>query len=104
MRKKWLWIAPLAVLGLLAAIVIGGEAVKYLWNWLMPPIFGWRPITFWQAFGLLALCRILFGGGGFPRGRSRRRSAEDRERLREGFRRRYGCEPPVAANDAVSDL
>ena len=27
-----------------------------------PALFGWRQITFWQALGLLALCRILFGG------------------------------------------
>jgi len=77
MRRKWLWIAPLALLGIAAVIVIGGEDVKYLWNWLMPPIFGWRPITFWQAFGLLALCRILFGGfgkGGGHMGRHKKSS------------------------------
>ena len=45
-------------------IVIGGEVVMHLWNWLLPPLFGWRQITFWQALGLLALCRILFGGIG----------------------------------------
>ena len=33
-----------------------------LWNWLTPPLFGFRTITFWQALGLLAFCRILFGG------------------------------------------
>ena len=43
---------------------IGGEIVRLLWNWLLPPLFGWRQITFWQALGLLALCRILFGGFG----------------------------------------
>jgi hypothetical protein len=36
----------------------------HLWNWLLPPLFGWRQITFWQALGILALCRILFGGFG----------------------------------------
>lgn len=41
---------------------IFGMAVKLLWNWLMPAIFGLPAITFWQAFGLLALCKILFGG------------------------------------------
>src|SRR5437867_6698090 len=46
-------------------IVLGGEIVLHLWNWLLPPLFGWRQITFWQALGMLALCRILFGGFGF---------------------------------------
>ena len=45
-------------------IALGGEVVRLLWNWLLPPLFGWAQITFWQALGLLALCRILFGGFG----------------------------------------
>ena len=62
--KRLIFIAPLAILGMLLFIAIGGELVLQLWNWLLPPLFGWRQITFWQALGLLALCRILFGGFG----------------------------------------
>jgi len=29
---------------------------------LLPTLFGWRQITFWQSGWILALCRILFGG------------------------------------------
>jgi hypothetical protein len=43
---------------------VGGFIVMQLWNWLLPAIFGWKAVTFWQALGLLALCRILFGGLG----------------------------------------
>jgi hypothetical protein len=92
--KKLIYIAPLAILGMLLFIAIGGEVVMLLWNWLLPSLFGLRPLTFWQALGLLALCRILFGGFGFQgSGRSnyRRRMAErwermtpeERERLRQ---------------------
>ena len=35
-----------------------------LWNALLPSIFGISNIDFWQALGLLALSRILFGGIG----------------------------------------
>ena len=35
-----------------------------LWNALLPCIFGIASINFWQALGLLALSRILFGGMG----------------------------------------
>src|ERR1035438_9318819 len=71
MRKKWIYFVapPMIVL----FIAIGGEVVQQLWNWLAPTLFGWRQITFWQGLGLLALCRILFGGfsgGGGPRFRS----------------------------------
>src|SRR5437764_609068 len=62
--KRLIFIAPLAILGALLFIAIGGEIVMQLWNWLLPPLFGWRPITIWQAIGILALCRILFGGFG----------------------------------------
>jgi len=38
------------------------RVVMHLWNWLLPALFGWRQVTFWQALGLVLLCRILFGG------------------------------------------
>lgn len=96
MRWKWIFIVPAAILGILLFAALGGELVKLLWNWLLPPLFGWPQITFWQAVGLLALCRILFGGfrlhGGSGRSRSRRRIADrvaDRvsERMAERWER-----------------
>jgi hypothetical protein len=98
MRKKWIFLAPLLVV---IFIVIGGEVVLHLWNWLLPALFGWREITFWQAVGLLALCRILFGGSGgrgFHRFNFRRRMSErwermtpeEREKFRQGMRSRCG--------------
>ena len=47
-----MWIAPLAILGIALFIFIGGEIVMHLWNWLLPALFGWRQITFWQAIGM----------------------------------------------------
>lgn len=100
MRRRWVYIAPLAILGIVLLIAIGGYIVQQLWNWLLPPLFAWRQITFWQAIGMLALCRILFGGWGGRGGnrpRFRRRMAErwdamtpeERERFRQGMR--AGC-------------
>src|SRR5437899_2532399 len=90
--KRLIWIAPLAILGMLLFIVIGGEVVLQLWNWLLPPLFGWRQITFWQALGMLALCRILFGGSGWRgSGRSswRHRMAERWEKMTPEEREKY---------------
>ena len=42
-----------------------GLAVFYLWNWLMPALFGLHTVTFWQALGLIALSWILFRGPRF---------------------------------------
>jgi hypothetical protein len=105
--KRLIFIAPLAILGMLLFIAIGGEIVLQLWNWLLPPLFGWRQITFWQALAILALCRILFGGFGWHgSGRSgfRRRmeercqnmTPEERERFRQGVRERWGCGPSAS--------
>src|SRR5215472_13658529 len=63
-RRRLFLIGPFAILAFAAFLFLGGEAIKYLWNWLLPPIAGWHIITFWQAMGLLALCRLLFGGFG----------------------------------------
>lgn len=86
--KKLIWIAPLAILGMAIFAWIGGELVMHLWNWLAPALFGFRQITFWQALGLLALCRILFGGfglsGGGARSNSRRRMRDRWEQHRSG--------------------
>jgi hypothetical protein len=96
---------------MLVFIFIGGEIVLHLWNWLLPPLFGWRQITFWQALGILLLCRILFGrigGRGFPRSSIRRRmqegmedrcatmTPEERERFRQRMRERWGFGPPAS--------
>ncbi len=37
--------------------------VMWLWNWLMPVIFGLPEIALWQTVGLLFLIRFLFGQG-----------------------------------------
>jgi hypothetical protein len=101
-KRKWIAIIFLAPLGIALFIWIGGELVLHLWNWLVPTLFGWRQITFWQAFGLLALCRILFGGlgGHGPRSNIRRRmnermderwermTPEEREKFRQSWRAR----------------
>ena len=97
MRRKWIFMAPLAILGILLFLFIGGEVVRLLWNWLMPPIFGWREVTFWQALGLLALCRIMFGGHGYHRSHSR--TPEQRERFRQAMRRRWGMGPSTSESE-----
>jgi hypothetical protein len=124
MRRHWYFLAPAALVGIVLVGFIGGEAVKLLWNWLVPPIIGWREITFWQAFGLLALCRILFGGHQWHKsGRSDMRerlrdraadrmadrvaerwehmTSEERERFRQRLRDRCGFDPAAGESAAA---
>jgi hypothetical protein len=106
-RGKLLLFAPLAILACVGMLAVGGAIVQALWNWLLPAIFGWRQVTFWQALGMLALCRILFGGfgrhgshrhggdGGGAGGRWPRMTPEEKERFRQRMRERWGFAPPA---------
>jgi hypothetical protein len=113
MRRKWFFLIPVLIA---LFILVGGEAVMHLWNWLLPTLFGWRMITFWQAIGILALCRILFGGlggrgghrGNF-RGRMNQRweerwqkmTPEEREKFRQGMGRGCGGFGPASGGEPV---
>ena len=97
-----------------AAVIALGLAVMGLWNWLAPELFGWHPIGFVQAIGLLILSRILFGGlrggrGGHLHWRARlaerleQMTPEQREKFRAGMRARCGgpsSSEPVAKQQA----
>ncbi len=93
MRMRILKIVSIAIV----AVAVFGFVVMSLWNWILPPATGWHPITYWQALGLLALSKILFGGfrfGPYWRRRMLERWAqmtpEEREKFREGMRGRCG--------------
>ena len=52
MRKRWsIRVARFAAIAAVA-ITVFSFVVMNLWNWLVPPIFGWHAITFGQAIGL----------------------------------------------------
>ena len=98
-RYRLLRILKIALFAALA-VTVASFLVMGLWNVLMPGIFGVRAISFWQALGLLVLCKILFGGfrphaGGGPRWRRRmmerweQMTPEEREKFKQGMRR--GC-------------
>lgn len=115
-QRKLIKIIPLAILGIALFIFIGGTIVRALWNWLLPSLFSFPTITFWQALGILLLCRILFGGfgmrGGGPGPETRRRMSnriadrvseriserlenmtpEERDRFRQRVRERWGSD------------
>jgi hypothetical protein len=85
---------------IVAVVAAAGLAVMALWNWLGPDLFGWHPIGFLQAVGLLILCRLLIGGfrgraGGHLHWRARlaerldKMTPEEREKFRAGLR--GGC-------------
>lgn len=53
--------------GVALAVVIGlvlGILVQWLWNYTIAVMFDLPPITYWQAFALFILAKLLFGFGG----------------------------------------
>src|SRR5919201_5349245 len=103
MRRFWPFMVVKVLVFLTIAVVVFGQAVHYLWNALMPGLFGLPTVTFWQAVGLLVLSWLLFGGWRGFRGPGRGRhwqrrmmerwepmSPEEREKFRQGLRGRCG--------------
>jgi len=61
--------------------LVFGWLVMLLWNWLMPNLFGLKAITYWQAFGLLILAKLIFSGFGHgPKNHHRAFAAHARHR------------------------
>ncbi len=62
-RKRW-YFAPIIIVALIAFSWV----TMLLWNALLPQLFHFPIITFWQAAGLLLLTRLLFSGANHHRG------------------------------------
>jgi len=90
-------------LGVVLAAVLGlvlGLVVMWLWNWLMPALFGLPEITYLQAVGVFVLCHLLFKGhhGGHDRDRGeddRRAGHRFARRVKERIRRDVGPVEPA---------
>jgi hypothetical protein len=109
MKTRPVRILKFLLFGIAVAAILT-YVVMRLWNWLTPGLFGWHTIGFWQALGILFLCKILFGGfrgGGSHSMDWRRRmmdrwekmTPEEREKFREGLR---GCCGPLGASSESS--
>jgi len=102
-RNRVAKVITIALVAVPLFFAVFGYVVMRLWNWLMPALFGWHGITFWQAIGILVLSKILFGGfhgrhGGRGHWRHRmserweKMTPEEREKLRQSMRGRF-CGP-----------
>src|SRR5260370_42582224 len=108
MKRHWVLRGLKFVLFAALFVTVFSFVVMRLWNWLMPALFGWHLINFWQALGILVLSKIIFGGFRGHPGRHmywRRRmmerweqtTPEEHEKVRQGMHGRRGsCGPAVA--------
>ncbi len=76
-EKKVAWkvlkIIGMVILGI-AVFVLLGFVVMWLWNWLMPEIFGLTEITYWQAIGIFILAKLILGGFGKTESKSNKKA------------------------------
>jgi hypothetical protein len=76
-KKGWIFLIlcpPLIFLGVTWIVMA-------LWNHLLPEILGVKSITYWQAMGILILCKILFGGFHFGKGMRDFKERKMREKM-----------------------
>jgi Ca2+/H+ antiporter, TMEM165/GDT1 family len=93
--KKIAWGILFALL-FAAMVLLLGQVVMLLWNYVLPQATGWNAINYKQALALLVLCKILFGGfgGGRRGGRFKdswkskwgKMSEEEKQQLKERFK------------------
>ena len=53
------------LLSIILTVVVGlliAFPVMWLWNYVIPDVFGLSTIVFWQAFALYSLCNVLMQG------------------------------------------
>jgi hypothetical protein len=104
---KYRWKFKIAIL-IVVAVAAMGALVMWLWNWLIPVMFNGPMINFWQALGIMLLCRILFRGfwgmkhrgmygmhgmpGGFGPWKSHfdKMTPEEKDKMRELWKKRCG--------------
>lgn len=60
LRRNLGWIAPLALMAVVGFFFAIGNLVQWLWRVTLVDIFAIKPISFWQAWGLVLLSQILF--------------------------------------------
>jgi len=60
LRRNLVWIVPLGALAAASMFVGVGFLVTWLWRVTVGDIFGFKAISFWQAWGLILLSQILF--------------------------------------------
>ena len=51
----------IALVALAALVALRGLIVMWLWNWLMPMVFGLPELSFIESIGMVLLATFLFG-------------------------------------------
>jgi hypothetical protein len=59
-RRNLIWLVPVGAFFGIGMFIGLGFLTSWLWRVTLGDIFGVKPISFWQAWGLILLSQILF--------------------------------------------
>ena len=62
MSKNWKKKKPFIFVFILVGISLLVGGLMLLWNAILPDVVGVSEISYWQAFGIFIISKILFGG------------------------------------------
>jgi len=90
MRKEFIVKKIMAIIIFVFAFIVGlSFAVMALWNNILVGVLPVGTITFWQALGIFALAKILFGGFPGPRGRWGGGPGRWKQHMAEGMKEKW---------------
>lgn len=104
-RKPVKWAGMIVGGAILAAglAFLFGLIVMWLWNWIMPDVFGLKELTYWQAWGIVLLAHILFKAGGHRDSRhSGPRSGKHNGAWKARMKDRFKNQAPESGTDTAA--
>jgi hypothetical protein len=56
----------LKLVGYAVGILVGNGIIMWIYNSIIPELYGFKPIGYWQLFGLYMICSYLFKNHSYP--------------------------------------
>ena len=56
----------LKLVGYAVGILVGNGIIMWIYNSIIPELYGFKPIGYWQLFGLYMICNYLFKNHSYP--------------------------------------
>ena len=56
----------LTLIGYAVGILVGNGIIMWIYNSIIPELYGFKPIGYWQLFGLYMICSYLFKNHSYP--------------------------------------
>lgn len=69
-RRNLPWLVPVGLLAAAGLFYGVGQLMVWLWRVTVVDLFAFKPISFWQAWGLIVLSQILFKANVRPTART----------------------------------